>query len=75
MSKQSSITTDSASKADEKRDPKADAKLSKHWLEFVKYFNGKEALESIGVREGMKRKETWGLLVGMQQFLLVVRHW
>lgn len=74
LSKQSSIL-DPNWKADEKNDGKADAKLSKHWLEFVKYFNGKEALEMIGGREGLKRKETWSLLMGMQPFLMVLRHW
>lgn len=74
FSKQSSILNPNW-RPDEKNDGKADAKLSKHWPEFAKYFNGKEALEMIGGREGMKRKETGVLLLGMQQFLLVVRHW
>lgn len=52
-----------------------DEKARETWPKFVKYFNGTEALESIGLREGMKRKETWGILTHYQEYLLVAKHW
>ncbi|KAH8808403.1 nitrogen permease regulator of amino acid transport activity 3-domain-containing protein [Xylogone sp. PMI_703] len=52
-----------------------DPKVKEAWGKFVKYFNGKEALENIGLREGMKRKETWGILLQFQEHLLVTKHW
>jgi len=52
-----------------------DEKVRANWGKFVKYFNGAEALEMIGLQEGMKRKETWGILMGMQEHLLVCKHW
>ncbi|RFU35358.1 hypothetical protein B7463_g1013, partial [Scytalidium lignicola] len=52
-----------------------DPKVKEAWGKFVKYFNGKEALENIGLREGMKRKETWGILMQFQEHLLVTKHW
>lgn len=52
-----------------------DPKAKEAWGRFVKYFNGKEALEDIGLREGMKRKETWGILMQFQEHLLVTKHW
>ena len=36
--------------------------LQRYWPLFVKYFNGSEALESIPIREGLKRKFMWDLL-------------
>ncbi|ORY66483.1 nitrogen permease regulator of amino acid transport activity 3-domain-containing protein [Pseudomassariella vexata] len=54
------------------RDPKVRAS----WPVFWKYFNGRSALERIALQEdSMKRKEAWGLLTGMSEFLLTVRHW
>ena len=52
-----------------------DEKTQKAWKKCMKYFDGKEALEGIALREGWKRKEAWGLLVGFEEFLLVCRHW
>ncbi|KAK2626832.1 hypothetical protein QTJ16_004007 [Diplocarpon rosae] len=45
------------------------------WQRFTKYFNGTEALEMIALRENMKRKETWGILMNYQEHLLICRHW
>ena len=53
----------------------ADAKVRGCWFKFSKYFNGHEALEMIGLREGMKRKETWGILMHYQEHLVVAKHW
>ena len=50
-------------------------KVKECWLRFVKYFNGTEALEMIALRENMKRKETWGVVMCYQEHLLVCRHW
>ncbi|KAF7853407.1 hypothetical protein EAF04_010700 [Stromatinia cepivora] len=52
-------------------DPKAKAL----WPKFVKYFNGTTALEDIWAKEGMKRKETWNVLLAYQEQLLVMKHW
>lgn len=62
--------------------------LKKYWPKFVKYLNGHDALEKIAVREGLKRKVVWQVLmrmglgqtVGMEldpreQVLVTVRHW
>ena len=35
------------------------SELKRHWLLFVKYFNGTESLESIPIKEGLKRKFVW----------------
>ncbi|XMA11076.1 hypothetical protein WAI453_003867 [Rhynchosporium graminicola] len=45
------------------------------WPRFAKYFNGTEALEMIALRENMKRKETWGVVMSFQEHLLVCKHW
>jgi hypothetical protein len=52
-----------------------DPKAKECWFKFCKYFNGCEALEMICLREGMKRKETWGILMYFQEHLLVTKHW
>ena len=52
-----------------------DPKVKECWGRFVKYFNGEEPLESIGLREGMKRKETWNTILQFQEHLLVCKHW
>lgn len=52
-------------------DPKAKAL----WPKFVKYFNGTTALEDIWAKEGMKRKETWNVLMAYQEQILVMKHW
>ncbi|OOG01111.1 hypothetical protein ASPCADRAFT_159702 [Aspergillus carbonarius ITEM 5010] len=64
--------------------------LKKYWPTFTKYFNGYDALEKIPVRENLKRKLVWqilmrlGLVTGQQssiqldpreQVLVSVRHW
>jgi hypothetical protein len=52
-----------------------DPKAKECWFKLCKYFNGREALEMIGLREGMKRKETWGILMHYQEHLFVTKHW
>ena len=52
-----------------------DPKVKECWSKFTKYFNGNEALEMIALKEGMKRKETWGILLNFQEHLLVTKHW
>jgi hypothetical protein len=52
-----------------------DSKVKECWFKFSKYFNGSEALEMIGLREGMKRKETWGILMHYQEHLVITKHW
>jgi hypothetical protein len=62
----------------------------KYWPVFLKYFNGLDALEKISVRENLKRKLVWqvlmrlGLVTGplgsidldaREQVLVSVRHW
>ncbi|OKL58918.1 Nitrogen permease regulator 3 [Talaromyces atroroseus] len=70
-------------------DSTATDSLQKHWPQFVKYFNGNDALEKIAVCEGMRRKAVWQLLqrLGLSQsaagfeldprerVLVTVRHW
>lgn len=52
-----------------------DQKAKDCWQKFTKYFNGNEALEMIALRENMKRKETWGVLMQYQEHILVCKHW
>jgi hypothetical protein len=52
-----------------------DQKVKDCWFKFSKYFNGNEALEMIGLREGMKRKETWAILLNFQEYMLTTKHW
>jgi hypothetical protein len=52
-----------------------DPKIKECWFKFCKYLNGKEPLEMIGLREGMKRKETWGILMHYQEHLIIAKHW
>jgi hypothetical protein len=62
----------------------------KYWPVFLKYFNGYDAVEKISVRENLKRKLVWqvlmrlGLVTGplgsieldaREQVLVSVRHW
>ncbi|KAJ5086421.1 hypothetical protein NUU61_007728 [Penicillium alfredii] len=64
--------------------------LKTYWPVFLKYFNGYDALEKIPVRENLKRKQVWqvlmrlGLVTGppgsveldaREQVLVSVRHW
>ena len=56
-----------------KRFEKEDAR--KAFMRFARYFDGNEALEMVALREGMKRKEIWNLLVQFEEFLLTTRHW
>lgn len=53
----------------------AEGKPRECWGRFCGYFNGRTALEGIGLLEGLKRKETWGILMLFQEHLLVVKHW
>lgn len=52
-----------------------DPKAKELWPKFVKYFNGTTALEDIWAKEGMKRKETWNVLLAYQEQILVMKHW
>lgn len=52
-----------------------DEKARKNWARFCRYFNGEDALESVALREGMKRKEAWGIIASYQEHLLICRHW
>lgn len=53
-----------------------DPKVKDCWFRFCgKYFNGREALETISLQEGMKRKETWGVLMAFQEVIMVCKHW
>ncbi|KAL3420718.1 Nitrogen permease regulator 3 [Phlyctema vagabunda] len=52
-----------------------DDKARKNWAKFSKYFNGDDALESIALREGMKRKEAWAIISHYQEHLIISRHW
>ncbi|KEF57202.1 uncharacterized protein A1O9_07392 [Exophiala aquamarina CBS 119918] len=66
------------------------AEIRRHWPQFVKYFNGTEALQRIAVREGLKRKFVWNMLTKMglnydeavedekgenHKTLVTIRHW
>jgi hypothetical protein len=72
------------------KDTNSDTTLKKYWPKFVKYFNGHDALETIAVREGLKKSVAWQILLRMglasavfpggeddtqEQVLVVVRHW
>ncbi|KAH6660236.1 nitrogen permease regulator of amino acid transport activity 3-domain-containing protein [Truncatella angustata] len=52
-----------------------DNRVRSSWPVFWKYFNGHTALERVALHEDLKRKETWGLLTGMGEHLVTVRHW
>ncbi|OJJ49627.1 hypothetical protein ASPZODRAFT_109194 [Penicilliopsis zonata CBS 506.65] len=69
---------------------RADLYVRKYWPIFLKYFNGSDAFEKIPVRENLKRKLVWhllmrlGLVTGQQssldldpreQVLVSFRHW
>ncbi|KAI1630132.1 nitrogen permease regulator of amino acid transport activity 3-domain-containing protein [Exophiala viscosa] len=64
--------------------------LRRYWSIFVKYFTGTEALEKMPLREGLKRKFVWDMLVKMgvdfengvedvkgenKKVLVTIRHW
>ncbi|KAK0737664.1 nitrogen permease regulator of amino acid transport activity 3-domain-containing protein [Apiosordaria backusii] len=50
-------------------------RVANAWPLFLKYFNGRSALERIALQEEMKRKDVWNLLTAMSEYLLTVRHW
>ncbi|KAI0136272.1 nitrogen permease regulator of amino acid transport activity 3-domain-containing protein [Xylariales sp. AK1849] len=52
-----------------------DSRVRASWPVFWKYFNGRNALERVALMENMKRKECWGLLGGVGEWLICVRHW
>ncbi|KAM0814470.1 putative Nitrogen permease regulator 3 [Seiridium cardinale] len=52
-----------------------DSMVRSSWPVFWKYFNGRTALERVALMEDLKRKEAWGLLGGMAEYLVTVRHW
>jgi hypothetical protein len=45
------------------------------WPRFLRYFNGQCALERIALQDDMKRKDAWGLLGSMSEYMVCVRHW
>ena len=54
-----------------------DEELREMWPRFLKYFDGRHALEIIPVREGMKKKRV-GLVLGKLMaggWIMTVRHW
>jgi hypothetical protein len=53
----------------------SDPKVRECWSKFNRYMNGNEALETIGLREGMKRKETWAILAHYSEHMVSTRHW
>ncbi|KAK0633384.1 nitrogen permease regulator of amino acid transport activity 3-domain-containing protein [Immersiella caudata] len=52
-----------------------DERVANMWPLFLKYFNGRSALERIALQEDMKRKDVWNLLTAMSEYLLCIRHW
>lgn len=83
-----SSETSKSSKIANGHDPAIYDSLKRQWPQFVKYFNGHDALEKIAIREGMSRKSVWQFLmrlglgqpVGLdldprEQVLVIVRHW
>ncbi|KAI5780504.1 nitrogen permease regulator of amino acid transport activity 3-domain-containing protein [Geopyxis carbonaria] len=42
---------------------------------FLKYLNGKHALEKISVREGVSRKEVRRVMKTLQEFIVYAKHW
>lgn len=52
-----------------------DERIGRAWPRLCRYFDGHTALERIALMEEMKRKEAWGLLSGMAEYVAVVRHW
>ncbi len=52
-----------------------DEKAQKAFMRLARYFDGQEALETVALREGMKRKEAWNLMLQFEEFLLTTRHW
>lgn len=52
-----------------------DPKVRDYWFKFSKYFGGNEALEMLPLKENLKRKETWGILMNYNEHLLVCKHW
>lgn len=52
-----------------------DERVANMWPIFLKYFNGRSALERIALQEDMKRKDVWNLLTAMSEYLLCIRHW
>lgn len=52
-----------------------DERVANTWPLFLKYFNGRSALERIALQEDMKRKDVWNLLTAMSEYLLCIRHW
>jgi nitrogen permease regulator 3-like protein len=80
----------SVSRNGESDEPGIHDSLKKYWSGFTKFFNGHDALEKISVRENIKRKIVWHLLMRMglmpgqnlgseldpkEQVLVSVRHW
>ncbi|KAG6026141.1 hypothetical protein E4U41_001342, partial [Claviceps citrina] len=52
-----------------------DEHLRARWHLLCRYFDGATALERVALQEGMRRKEAWGLLAAVSEYLLCTRHW
>lgn len=52
-----------------------DEKTRKAFMRFSRHFDGKEALEGVALKEGMKRKEAWNMMMQFEEYLLITRHW
>jgi nitrogen permease regulator 3-like protein len=55
----------------------SDEELKELWPRFLKYFDGRHALEIIPVREGLKKKRVSGVLARLIAggWIMTVRHW
>ncbi|KAI9801009.1 MAG: hypothetical protein M1825_003543 [Sarcosagium campestre] len=55
----------------------ADPDVRTAWRRFIRYFNGRHALEKIPMREGIKHKDVWRWLAAMEAdgVLLTLKHW
>jgi len=52
-----------------------DSRVRDAFFKYSKYFNGQESLEMSALREGVKRKETWAMLMNFSEHLIVIKHW
>ena len=59
------------------RESIADPELREVWPAWVRYFDGRHALDEIAAREGLKRKRVVALLSVLKEMgvLLTIRHW
>ncbi|KAF2018855.1 hypothetical protein BU24DRAFT_418411 [Aaosphaeria arxii CBS 175.79] len=54
-----------------------DEELRANWPMMLKYFDGRQAVEDMAPREGLKRKKFWALVNGVKEgdWLVIVKHW